>query len=71
MEPKEQLTQLLAASSASTLLGLTLLLRAITKQPGIDKDKLIADLLHLLPAEGKEDHQHFLTAWREVIQTNF
>lgn len=71
MEMKDELANLLAANQHATLLGLTLLLRAVAKQPGIDKDKLIADLLQLLPQEGQEPLHPFLTTWREVIQTNF
>jgi hypothetical protein len=68
---KEQLAEVIGTERAATLIALTLLLRAVSKQPGIDRELLIKDLIDLLPAESQGQHQDLLKAWREVLETNF
>lgn len=71
MEDLKKLAEAIGVNQAATLIALTLLVNAIAKQPSIDKDRLIADLLKLLPTEGEEGSQSFLAEWRKVLETSF
>lgn len=70
MGNRENLIETFATNQASAILALTLLVRAISKQQGIDKEKFIADLLSLLPKEAKQSSDQFLTLWRRVLEEN-
>lgn len=67
---REEIYNLLAVQQVSMLHALNALLRAVSKQEGVDRKKLVEDLINYLPKEAQEPTQNFLVGWREVLQEN-
>lgn len=68
---RDEIYNLLAVQQVSMLHALNALLRAVSKQEGVDREKLVKDLINYLPKDSQEPYQNFLVGWREVLETNF
>lgn len=67
---EKETTEVLAQQQVAVLTGLTLLVRAVSKQPGIDRERFVSDLIALLPPKGQDPGPGLLAMWREILETN-